>query len=464
MDNAKLSVKEKIGYGMGDAGCNIIFGAIMLFVNYFYTDIFGLAPALVGVLLLSVRVIDAVTDPVMGALADRTQSKYGRFRPWLLWIAFPYALFSVLMFTTPDWGYNSKVVYAFVTYFLLSVTYTAINIPYCSLGGVITNDPTQRISLQSWRFVLATAGGMLSTVLMMPLVKLIGGDDKAFGFQGGIAVLSVVAFLMLAFCFFTTKERIQVPPSTTSMREDLRDIWHNDQWRIVGLLTILNILAVCVRGGAMMYYVTWILGKPGVFVAFLTTYCVGNLIGSALAKPLTDWKCKVSVFWWTNALLAVISVAMFFVPMHATVVMFAFIFVIGVLHQLVTPIQWVMMSDTVDYGEWTNGKRLTGISFAGTLFVLKLGLALGGAMIGWMLAGGGYDAAAKTQNSATISIIIGLFTLAPAVCYVLSAIIAKRYYTLKTPFLTKILGELAQGARRNQQEFENLPVSKELQN
>ncbi len=315
-----------------------------------------------------------------------------------------------------------------------------------------------------WRFVLATAGGMLSTVLMMPLVNLIGGDDKAFGFQGGIAVLSVVAFLMLAFCFFTTKERIQVPPSTTSMREDLRDIWQNDQWRIVGVLTILNILAVCVRGGAMMYYCTWIMGSPEVFVAFLTTYCVGNLIGSALAKPLTDWKCKVSIFWWTNAALAVVSVAMFFVPMHATVLMFGFIFVIGVLHQLVTPIQWVMMSDTVDYGEWTNGKRLTGISFAGTLFVLKLGLALGGAMIGWMLAGGGYDAAAKTQNSATISIIIGLFTLAPAVCYVLSAIIAKRYYTLKTPFLTKILGELAQGARRNQQEFENLPVSKELQN
>lgn len=142
-----------------------------------------------------------------------------------------------------------------------------------------------------------------------------------------------------------------------------------------------------------------ILGTPEVFVAFLTTYCVGNLIGSALAKPLTDWKCKVSVFWWTNALLAVVSLAMFFVPMHANLTMFAFIFVIGVLHQLVTPIQWVMMSDTVDYGEWCNGKRLTGISFAGTLFVLKLGLALGGAMIGWMLAGGGYDAAAKPRTA-----------------------------------------------------------------
>ncbi len=161
----------------------------------------------------------------------------------------------------------------------------------------------------------------------------------------------------------------------------------------------------------------------------------------------------MSVFWWTNALLAVISVAMFFVPMHATIAMFVFIFVIGVLHQLVTPIQWVMMSDTVDYGEWCNGKRLTGISFAGTLFVLKLGLALGGALIGWMLAGGGYDAAAKTQNSATISIIIALFTIVPAICYLLSAAIAKRYYTLKSPFLKTILEQLAQGAHRNEQEF-----------
>ena len=345
-----LSVKEKIGYGMGDAASHIIFDNVMLYMMFFYTDIFGIPAGFVGTMFLLARALDAISDPCMGLIADRTRSRWGKFRPWILFGAIPFGIVCVLAYTTPDLSLNGKMVYAAITYTLLTLLYTVVNIPYCALGGVITNDPTQRISLQSWRFVLATAGGMLSTVLMMPLV----------------------------------------------------------------------------RGGAMMYYCTWIMGSPEVFVAFLTTYCVGNLIGSALAKPLTDWKCKVSIFWWTNAALAVVSVAMFFVPMHATVVMFAFIFVIGVLHQLVTPIQWVMMSDTVDYGEWTNGKRLTGISFAGTLFVLKLGLALGGAMIGWMLAGGGY--------------------------------------TLKTPFLTKILGELAQGARRNQQEFENLPVSKELQN
>lgn len=451
MKSQILSVKEKIGYGMGDAASHIVFDNVMMFMMFFYTDIFGIPAGFVGTMFLLARALDAISDPCMGLIADRTRSRWGKFRPWVLFGALPFGIVCVLTYSTPDLSMTGKMIYAAVTYTLLTLLYTIVNIPYCALGGVITNDPTQRISLQSWRFVLATAGGMLSTVLMMPLVELLGRGDKAFGFQSGIAVLSVVAFLMLAFCFFTTKERVVAPPSTTAMSEDLRDILKNDQWRIVGLLTILNILAVCVRGGAMMYYVTWIMGAPGLFTWFLTTYCVGNLIGSALAKPITDRLCKVSVFWGTNALLAVFSVAMFFVPLSANIVMFGFIAIIGVLHQLVTPIQWVMMSDTVDYGEWCNGKRLTGISFAGTLFVLKLGLALGGAMIGWMLAGGGYDAAAKTQNSATLSIIIALFTLVPAFCYLLSAIIAKRFYLLKTPLMNHILEQVAQGKRRDTQ-------------
>lgn len=460
MKSQVLSAKEKFGYGLGDAASHIVFDNVMLYMMFFYTDIFGIPAAFVGTMFLLARALDAISDPCMGLIADRTRSRWGKFRPWILFGAVPFGIVCVFAYSSPDFSMGGKMIYAAVTYTLLTLMYTVVNIPYCALGGVITNDPEQRISLQSWRFVLATAGGMLSTVLMMPLVNLIGGEDKALGFQGGIAILAVVAFLMLAFCFWSTKERVQAPPASTSMREDIRDILQNDQWRIVGVLTILNILAVSVRGGAMMYYVTWIMGSPTVFALFLTTYCVGNLFGSALAKPLTDWKCKVSVFWWTNAALFVLSVLMFFVPMQASVAMFIFIFVIGVLHQLVTPIQWVMMSDTVDYGEWRNGKRLTGISFAGTLFVLKLGLAIGGALIGWLLAWGGYSAGAATQNSTTITIIIALFTLVPAACYLLSAIIAKRYYTLKTPFLKNMLAELAQSARDNQQAFEDAPVSK----
>ncbi|MES4612638.1 MAG: glycoside-pentoside-hexuronide family transporter [Ewingella sp.] len=449
-----LSVKEKVGYGLGDAASHIIFDNVMLYMMFFYTDIFGIPAGYVGTLFLLARAMDAISDPCMGLLADRTRTRWGQFRPYVLFGAIPFGIVCVFAYSSPDLSMTGKMVYAAVTYTLLTIMYTVVNIPYCALGGVITADPTQRISLQSYRFVLATAGGMLSTVLMMPLVQLIGGEDKALGFQGGIAVLAVVAIVMLAICFATTKERVSDEGKPTgTMREDLRDIWHNDQWRIVGLLTILNIMAVAVRGGAMMYYVTYILGNPVLFAWFLGAYSVGNLFGSALAKPLTDWKCKVSVFWWTNAILAVLSAAMFFLPIHASVTMFAFIFVIGVFHQLVTPIQWVMMSDTVDYGEWNDGKRLTGISFAGTLFVLKLGLALAGALIGWVLAGAGYQSGAATQNGGTLTSIIALFTLVPAACYLLSAIICKRFYILRTPLLRRILDEVASGIRRNQREF-----------
>ncbi|MBW7984264.1 glycoside-pentoside-hexuronide family transporter [Enterobacillus tribolii] len=454
MNHHILSRREKIGYGLGDAASHIVFDNVMLYMMFFYTDIFGIPAGFVGTMFLLARALDAISDPCMGLIADRTRTRWGKFRPYVLFGAIPFGIVCVFAYSAPDLSPGGKMIYAAVTYTLLTLMYTVVNIPYCALGGVITADPAQRISLQSYRFVLATAGGMLSTVLMIPLVNLIGRGDQAAGYQGGIAVLAAVAVVMLAICFATTRERISDDGAPQgSMREDLRDIVRNDQWRIVGLLTLLNILAVSVRGGAMMYYVTYILGNTAVFAAFLATYSVGNLIGSAAAKPLTDRKCKVSVFWWTNAILAVLSIAMFWVPIGAHITMFIFIFIIGVLHQLVTPIQWVMMSDTVDYGEWKEGKRLTGISFAGTLFVLKLGLALGGALIGWMLAGAGYQSGAATQSDATLAIIIALFTLVPGTCYLLSAVIAARYYTLRTPFINRILAELAAGARRNQTEF-----------
>jgi sugar (glycoside-pentoside-hexuronide) transporter len=316
MDNNKLSVKEKIGYGMGDAGCNIIFGAIMLFVNYFYTDIFGLAPALVGVLLLSVRVIDAVTDPIMGAIADRTRSKYGRFRPWLLWIAFPYALFSVLMFTTPEWSYNSKVIYAFVTYFLLSLTYTAINIPYCSLGGVITNDPKERVACQSYRFVMVGIATLLLSLTLLPMADWFGGDNKAKGYQMAMTVLALIGTCMFLFCFATVRERIRPAVQTNDeLKNDLKDVWKNDQWVRILLLTLCNVCPGFIRMAATMYYVTWVMGQSTHFATlFISLGVVGMMFGSMLAKVLTDRWCKLKVFFWTNIVLAIFSCVLLLRP------------------------------------------------------------------------------------------------------------------------------------------------------
>lgn len=437
-----LSKTEKIGYGLGDAASHIVFDNVMLYMMFFYTDIFGIPSAFVGTMFLLARGLDAISDPIMGLVADRTHTRWGQFRPYLLFGSIPFALSCIVAYSTPSFGMEGKMIFAAITYTTLTLLYTVVNIPYCALGGVITTDPDQRMSLQSYRFVLATAGGMLSTVLMTPLAQFIGGNDRVAGYQGGIAILAVLAAVMLILCFTFTQERVQeTTVIKSSMREDIRDILHNDQWRIVGLLTILNILAVSVRGGAMMYYVTYILGNAGYFAAFLSAYSVGNLLGSAFAKPVTNRIDKVTVFYWTNLALAGISLIMFMLPMNSVGTMFVFIFVIGILHQMITPIQWVMMSDTVEYGEWKYGKRLTGISFAGTLFVLKLGLALGGALIGWVLAGVNYQAGAATQNAATLQGIIALFTIVPSIAYFLSAFISRRY-TLRMNFLDKILSDL----------------------
>ncbi len=446
MDTTPLSAREKIGYGLGDAASHIVFDNVMFYMAFFYTDVFKLPAAFVGSIFLAARALDAVSDPVMGWFADRTHTRWGKFRPYILWGAIPFGLSCVLAYSTPNLGVNGRMVFAAVTYTLLTLMYTVVNIPYCALGGVITSDETQRISLQSYRFVLATAGGMLSTVLMVPLAGWIGGADMAFGYRGAIAILALVAIVMLVVCFASTRERVAPRKETaSSFWADIKDIVGNAQWRIVGGLTLLNILAVATRGGAMMYFVTYILGESRLFTAFLATYSVGNILGCLLTKPVTDRVCKVTVFTWTNGILAALSLGMFFSPVGANAPMFVLIFLIGVLHQMITPIQWVMMSDTVDYGEWKFGKRLTGVSFAGTLFVLKLGLALSGAVIGWALAAYGYAAGSATQSPGTLRCIIALFTLFPGVCYALSALVA-RSYKLRRAEMKEIAAALASGA------------------
>lgn len=445
-----LFVKEKIGYGMGDVVSYIIFDNVMLYMMFFYIDIFGIFVGFVGIMFLLVCVLDVIFDLCMGLFVDCICSCWGKFCLWIFFGVILFGFVCVLVYSLLDLSYNGKLIYVVVIYMLLILFYIVVNIFYCVLGGVIIDNLMQCILLQFWCFVLVMVGGMFFIVLMMLLVNFIGGEDKVFGFQGGIVVLLVIVFLMLVFCFFIIKECVEVLLSSILMCEDLCDIWCNDQWWVVGVFIIFNIFVVCVCGGVMMYYIIWIMGLVVLFIVFFMIYCVGNLIGLVLVKLLIDWKCKVSVFWWINVFLVVFSVVMFFVLMDVEIIMFVFIFVIGVLYQLVMLIQWVMMFDIVDYGEWCNGKCLIGISFVGILFVFKLGLVLGGVLIGWMLVGGGYDVVVKIQNSVIFIIIIVLFIFVLVVCYLLSVVIVKCYYMLKMLFLKKMMVELVEGVCCNE--------------
>lgn len=461
MNENKLSITEKIGYGMGDAGCNMIGGAIMMFLSYFYTDVFGLAPALVGVLLLSVRVLDAVTDPIMGAIADRTQTRWGRFRPYLLWISFPYVIFSVLMFTTPEWTYNSKVIYAFATYFLMSLTYTAINIPYCSLGGVITADPKERVSCQSYRFIMVGVATLILSSTLLPMADWFGGEDKAKGYQMAMGVLALIGLFMFLFCFATVRERIKpAVPSNDALKQDLRDVWKNDQWVRILLLTFCNVCPGFIRMAATMYYVVWVMEKSTHFATmFISLGVIGMMFGSALAKPLTDRFCKLKVFFWTNIVLAIFSCSFYWVNPHATMWVLVLYFLLNILHQLPSPLHWSLMADVDDYGEWKTGKRSTGISFSGNLFFLKVGLAVAGAMVGFLLSAYGYDASAAHQSENAIGGIILLFTVIPGVGYLITAGVV-RLLKVDRAMMIKIQSDLSK-RRENYHELNELIDAKQ---
>lgn len=449
MSQEKLSVGEKIGYGMGDAASNIVFQSVMMFLAFFYTDIFGISAAAVGTLFLAVRVLDAVTDPLMGALTDRTETRWGKFRPYLLWLAIPYALVCVMAFTTPDFDDTGKLIYAYVTYALLMIMYTAINIPYCALGGVLTEDPQERVSVQSYRFVFAMLGGLIVSALTLPLVDLLGDGDRAKGYQLAIAAMSAVGVAMFFICFATTRERVRpVAAAKTRIREDLAALWQNDQWRIIAFLTFVVVLGIIIRGTVALYYVNYVLNKPNLASAFITTGMLGMLFGAACAKPVTDRYCKIKVYSVCNLLIALLCVAFFFIDSSTFMLAFVLHFVVGFLQQMTSPIIWAMMSDTVDYGEWKTGIRITGMTFSASLFALKMGMAVAGALAGWVLSAYGYQPGAEQSETALYGIVL-LFTLIPACGSAVSAMIV-RLYKLDTRRVNELHEELHAGATASQ--------------
>lgn len=422
-----LSIKEKVAYGLGDTASNLVFQTVMLFLAYFYTDIFGLSPALVGVLFLSVRILDAVTDPMMGALTDRTHSRHGKFRPYLLWLALPFAGCTILAFTTPDLTPTAKAVYAFVTYGLLMLAYTAINIPYSALGGVLTSNPDERVSVQSYRFVFGMLGGLIVTAGTLPLVQWLGDGDQASGYQQTIILMSALGVVLFWLCFAGTKERVFPPPSQqSSIREDLAHLWGNDQWRILCAAAFVLLVGMVLKSTLAIYYVKYYLGREDLITAFITLGMLGNITGCALAQALARRMCKVKAYIGLQLISALLCVVAFFIGQTQLVMAFVLYVLWCIFMQMATPLLWAKMADVVDYGHDQTGIRITGMLYSSIVFFIKLGLALGGAMGGWLLAYYGYEAG-QAQSVQSVEGIRLSFTLFPALFFVLVAAIMTGY-------------------------------------
>jgi GPH family glycoside/pentoside/hexuronide:cation symporter len=441
-----VSVKEKIAYGLGDTASNIVFQTVMLFLTFFYTDIYGISPAFVGTMFLAVRIIDAVTDPIMGALADRTQSKYGKFRPYLLWFALPFGLISVLAFTTPDFGEEGKMIYAFVTYTLLMLVYTAINIPYCALGAVLTADPKERVSVQSYRFVFAMLGGLMVTSLTLPLVEFFGQGDRAKGYQLTIMAMSVLGVLMFLACFYGTKERINPPKEAVSRSymDNFRQLWQNDQWRVLALVALCLLSGYVLRTTLAIYYVKYYLEMPDSITLFITLGMLGSMVGCIIAQPLAKRYCKVKLYIGIQILAAVLCASSYFVSADNVTVAIGLYVVWNLVFNTGTPLLWAKMADTVDYGQWRTGIRTTGMVYSSIIFFIKMGIAVGGALGGWLLAGIGYQADVAQTEETKAGLLLA-FSLYPAIGSLIVAVVMSAY-KLNTQKVDEITLDLKKAA------------------
>ncbi|HSH09150.1 MAG TPA: MFS transporter, partial [Oceanipulchritudo sp.] len=425
---AKLGWGEKFGYAAGDMASCLYFGIFMNFLAIFYTDVFGISPAVLGTMLLFTRTWDWINDPIMGAIADRTNTKMGKFRPWLLWMIPPYVVFGILTFTTFDLGPTGKVVYAYATYTMLMMIYTAINVPYGALMGVMTAKSDQRTILASFRFVGANTGIFTVTLLLPFLVKWIGGDNQQLGYSGAVSILAVMAGALFFITFKTSTERIRpAERKHEPFREEMRELIRNIPWLIVIALSILTVLGQAVRATSTLHFFKYVTGHEDWGTRLLLFNAVAAVIAVLLSKFIVDIiGCKKRAYIILNLLFAGLLVWFYFIPIDSFPTMVVNQILMAFVAAPMMPLFWSMIADTADYGATKFGHRSTGIIFSAGTASQKIGWTVGPALAMLILSGVGYVANAD-QSPATIQALRLLMSIIPAGFAVLTALVTWFY-------------------------------------
>ena len=450
MTTQPLSIKEKIGYSLGDLSANLVFQTLITYLAYFYTDIYGLEADDATAIIFFVGTAAAIGfNPIVGALADRTNSKWGKFRPWILWTAIPLGVTSVLAFTTPDFSYNGKVIYAVITYTLLLLLYAGSNLPYSALSGVITGDMKERNSISAYRFVAVMFAQFFVQVFMLPIIMYAGDGDKAMGIEITMTWLAVVGTILLLITFITTKERI-VPTKeqSSSLLEDIKDLIKNIPWVIMLTVTTLLFITLSMKGGAYVYYFENYVSKNSLsdFISpildFLSTIGIdffGNdpvsagfglfnaggiifmIIGIGLSKMLADRYGKRNVFGFFLFISTLFILVFYMLSPDSIGLIFGAQIFHGFFYGITIPLLWAMIADVADYSEWKNNRRATAIIFSAMMVGLKLGLSIGGALVAQILGNYGYEPNIALEQ--TESAILGtkmLVSIYPSIPFLLA--------------------------------------------
>jgi GPH family glycoside/pentoside/hexuronide:cation symporter len=428
--NQRLSITEKLGYSLGDLAANLVFQTLMTYLAYFYTDIYGLETQHASAIILAVGLIAAFAfNPIIGAIADRTVSRWGKFRPWILWTAIPLGVVSLLAFSTPDFSYKGKLIYAAITYTLLLLLYAANNLPYSALSGVITGDMKERNSLSSYRFVAVMFAQFFVQVVMLPIIESAGKGDKAAGIEIVMTWLAIIGTVLLLITFISTRERIvPKPEQKSSVSQDLKDLSSNRPSLLMLLLTTLVFITLAMKGGSYVYYfknyvnsqaltefIQPILnglqsmginffGEDPVSAGFGLFNAGGILfmiVGIMLSKAFADKYGKLDVFGWALFISTLFILFFYFYSPDAIGLIFGSQILHGFFYGLTIPLLWAMIADVADYSEWKTNRRATAIIFSAMMVGLKVGLSVGSALVTWILGLYQYQANSDAAQTAT---------------------------------------------------------------
>jgi Na+/melibiose symporter-like transporter len=483
----KLSIREKVGYSLGDLAANLIFQTLVTFLAFFYTDVYRIPAGTAATIIFVVGLLGAfVFTPVVGVLADRTRSRWGKFRPWILWTSIPFGVLALMAFSTPDLGERGKIIYAASTYTLLVLVYAANNLPYSALSGVLTGSMEQRNSLSAYRFVAVMIAQFIIQALLLPLVLILGHGDKVKGFENVMTLFAVVGTIFFLITFFTTRERI-VPTAEQSagVLQDLADLTRNRPWRIVLAITILVFITLALKGGMYVYYFQYYLSEAelakflegvgfngliaglnavltsagltafqwpddpptSAFSLFNAGGIICMIIGIGFSKPLADRFGKRDVFGGALFLSTLFLLGFYVYSPDSIWLVFVSQILHGFFYGITIPLLWAMIADVADYSEWKNNRRATAIIFSAMLCGLKIGLSVGSALVAGILAYYSYEAGAPTQSPQVVDgirLAVSVFCSTPF----LLAVALLFWYEIDKPMETRIEREL--GARRLQ--------------
>ncbi|MFW6353374.1 MAG: MFS transporter [Verrucomicrobiota bacterium] len=440
-----IPTREKIAFGLGDTAANLTWRSLMVFLPFFYTDVFGISAAAVGTLLLVSRYFDGISDFIIGLLADRSNSRWGKFRPWILFTAVPFGVLTVLTFTTPDFGMTGKLIYAYLTYNLLLLTFTANNVPYSALTGVMSSDPNQRTILTSYRFFGAFLGAIITQGLNAYLVEALGGGDNVSGYQRTMILFAVLSIVLFFITFIGTTERVQpvAPPKVDwkkGLAEDIKNLVGNRPWLILFGVGLSFVTLTTLKQGATLYYFKWFVGNVPLSAAFLVFGTLGAMIGAALTGILVTRYGKKRVMNVAFIVAGLSSAPLYFAGPDNLVLIFGLSFITEFATGPIVVLFFAMLADAADFSEWKTGRRATGLFYSAGTLAIKFGGGIGGAATGWTLTLTGYVPNVAQTEEALMGIRLVMSWLPALACVI--GLLVFSFYPLDQAKLFEIKRDL----------------------